>query len=74
MNLINGNLILGSLLLLGGASILLKLFFDIDIPIFKLFFAAFLIWAGISILMSNRSYMYWQSSHYRNQCERDENK
>ena len=50
MNVFRTDFIFGSLLLLGGVSILLKVLFDVDLPVVKLFFAGLLIMGGISLL------------------------
>lgn len=45
-----GSMIVGIIFLLIGASIIIKTVFKIDLPIFKLFLAAFFIYLGVRIL------------------------
>jgi len=52
------NLFFGALLILIGASIIIKVVFNIDIPIFRTLLALWLIVWGISMLTSNRRYEY----------------
>ena len=52
-------IIIGTLLIIWGASIIIKILTGIDIPIFKPLLAIFLIYLGLSMLFgSNTNYWY----------------
>lgn len=53
MNRTGKNMIIGSLFLIFGISIILKAIFKIDIPVFRTFFACFLIFMGLKMLFSD---------------------
>ena len=57
------NLSLGCALIAFGLSIIINIIFGINIPIFKIFFAAFLIYLGVKMLMpsSCSSFCYFSS-------------
>ena len=75
MNVFRGDFIFGTLLLLGGASMLLRMFFNIDIPVFKLFFAALLIIGGFSLLIGScHCTVSWESRQDRNADDREDGK
>ena len=66
MNTFRFDFLLGIALILIGINMLLKIFFHIDLPMFKFIFAAMLIWAGISMFLGNSSCkFYWNSNRYR---------
>ncbi len=74
MNLqFNTDLIIGALLILWGSSIIIKLIWGIDIPIFKPLVALFLIYLGISILFGPKKTAYYRSTtySYKNIDDRD---
>ena len=54
-------LLFGLFFILMGASIIINIFFGISVPVFKLFFAGFLIYMGIRMLISSRytGCSYW---------------
>ena len=65
-------IVIGILLILWGASILIKIFFNIDIPIFRPLLAIFLIYWGITILFNPgdnylyKRYIYTYKSKHNN--------
>lgn len=69
----NSDLIIGGLLILWGTSIIIKLIWGIDIPIFKPLVAIFLIYLGLSILFGPKRTAFYRSTHftYKNLDDRD---
>lgn len=60
----NSDLIIGGLLILWGLSIIIKLIWGIDIPIFKPLVAIFLIYLGLSLLFGPKKTTYYRSTTY----------
>jgi hypothetical protein len=58
-------LIIGTLLVLLGISMLFKAVFGFDIPFVRLFFAGFLIYLGISMIIEKPLFKYHHSSTYQ---------
>jgi hypothetical protein len=53
----------GSLLILLGISIIIKIMFGIELPVFRMLLAGFLIWLGISMLTGRRVCEYEKYVH-----------
>lgn len=51
-------LVLGLFLIVWGISLLIKLIWGLEIPIFKPFLALFLIYLGITILLGHQKHVY----------------
>jgi hypothetical protein len=60
----NSDLLIGGLLILWGSSIIIKLIWGIDIPIFKPLVAIFLIYLGLSLLLGPKKTTYYHSTTY----------
>lgn len=60
----NSDLIIGGLLIFWGSSIIIKLIWGIDIPIFKPLVAIFLIYLGLSFLFGTKRKTYFRSTSY----------
>lgn len=69
----NSDFIIGTILVVWGGSILLKVFFGIDIPIFKPLVAIFLIYLGFQLLFGTKKNIFYRSSTftYKNIDDRD---
>ncbi|CAN5209001.1 hypothetical protein BH09DEP1_BH09DEP1_5180 [soil metagenome] len=60
----NSDFIIGTILVVWGASILLKVFFGIDIPIFKPLVAIFLIYLGVQMLFGPKQNIFYRNSTF----------
>jgi len=61
---INPEVIIGIILITFGFSLLAKLIWNIDIPIFRPLLAIFLIYWGLSLLFGTNSYKYYKQKIY----------
>lgn len=60
----SSDLLIGGLLIIWGASIIIKLIWGIDIPIFKPLLAFFLIYLGFQILFGPKRSSFYRSTHF----------
>ncbi len=67
----NFEIILGAGLIIWGASILLKLIWGIDLPLFKAFLAVFLIYLGLSMLFETKTKDYYSYKTFRYTVKED---
>ncbi len=51
MNILFSGAFWGIFLILLGVSVLLKVFFQIDVPVFRTLFGVMIVWIGVSVLM-----------------------
>lgn len=61
----------GAALIIWGVSILLKLIWGIDLPLFKAFIAVFLIYLGFSMLFETKTKDYYSYKTFRYTVKED---
>ncbi len=52
----------GIVLILFGLSIVIRIVFNIDVPVFKLLVAFFFIWLGLRIMMGDRGFFHFKTT------------
>jgi hypothetical protein len=52
----------GIVLILFGLSIVIRMVFNVDVPVFKLLVAFFFIWLGLRIMLGDRGFMHFRGT------------
>ena len=52
----------GIILIFFGLSMVIRIVFNVDIPVFKLLVAFFFVWLGLRIMLGNRSFMHFRAT------------